>query len=170
MVKLPGVIQAVEKATQGMLQKETEEPKGRTMRNSMKKGVVQPVQQESKAPVSTTPASATCKDAQVVISKLPTAKHGKKFLGKLSNMGNRPLTLTEKKSLLSQSEDPEKGSDIKMEQVIEDCQTQIDDTSYGDFLLNQGADDDNKPIIIEPQSDSVHKITDTEKPRTGKVR
>ena len=106
----------------------------------------------------------------MVISKLPTAKCGKKFLGKPSNMGNRPLTFTEKKSLLSQSEDPEKGSDIKMEQVIEDCQIQIDDTSYGDFLLNQGADDDNKPIIIEPQSDSVHKITDTEKPRTaGKV-
>ena len=83
----------------------------------MKKGVVQPVQQESKAPVSTTPASATCKNAQMVISKLPTAKHGKKFLGKPSNMGNRPLTLAEKKLLLSQSEDPEKGSDIKTEQV-----------------------------------------------------
>ena len=44
-----------------MLQKETEKTKGRTMRNSMKKGVVQPVQQESKAPVSTTPASVHVK-------------------------------------------------------------------------------------------------------------
>ena len=37
MVKLLGVTQAVEKATQGMLQKETEKPKCRTMRNSTKK-------------------------------------------------------------------------------------------------------------------------------------
>lgn len=181
MVRLPAVTEAVEKAVQGRQQQQQEKPTAtrRTTINSNKTSEVGPVQ-AMPATQSTKPATKV-KDPQVVIKpvelvkptvtqesiaavtkRIPTAKHGKKFVGKPANIGTCGLTLTQKKNLMSFNQGNPEVSQMKSEAVIEDCETQVGDTSYGDFLIDQGAHDNSCPIVITPDDEMILKTKENE--------
>ena len=105
------------------------------------------------------------KDIKVVITskdtvqppkiKKQTACRGKKFSGvKPNNMGNCLLTLNEQKWINTDD------TDLNVN-VIEDCHIQTTDSSYGDWLIQQGIsnlDDVKLETLVLPNIDlDIHK-------------
>ena len=68
-------------------------------------------------------------------------------------------TLVEMKKINSPQAKPK---DSSREEVIEDCQVQLEDSSYEDWLIQQGIGDstEGEPIIVTkyPDSKDIHKI------------
>ena len=103
--------------------------------------------------------SSIATDVKVVISpkdmvkveklKRQTARGGKKFGGgKPANVGNRPLTLNEQRRINTGDTQPKVESN-----VIEDCHIQTTDSSYGDWLIQQGipsSEDINLDPLMTP--------------------
>ena len=105
------------------------------------------------------------KDIKIVITskdtvqppkiKKQTAHRGKKFSGiKPNNMGNCLLTLNEQKWINTDD------TDVNVN-IIEDCHIQTTDSSYGDWLIQQGItnlDDVKLQTSVLPNIDlGIHK-------------
>ena len=99
--------------------------------------------------------SVTISSSDVQWCKPQTARRGKKMLG--PNCQDDRKTLVEMKKKQSAQE---KTSGQK--NIIEDCQVPIDNTTYADWLLEQGIPDsiDDQDVIIvdNSQTNVVHKI------------
>ena len=115
------------------------------------------------------------KDIKVVITskdtvqppkiKKQTAHRGKKFSGvKPNNMGNCLLTLNEQKWINTDD------TDVNVN-VIEDCHIQTTDSSYGDWLIQQGItnlDDVKLETLVLPNIDlDIHKKTQSDAANLG---
>ena len=101
--------------------------------------------------------AVTISPSDVKICKPQVARRGKPLSG--SNRQPDRKTLAEMKKINSPQAKPK---DSSREEVIEDCQVQLEDSSYADWLIQQGIGDgtEGKPLIVtkDPDSKDIHKI------------
>ena len=137
-INLPAVQKAVGKVTgQQQTRSNTEtnkdqevQPDNNSAISDVKQGVTNPMEPEKEVPVNILQV-----DMMICKSKIiPSAKQAKPFLG--PHRQNDRLTLNQMKK--PQTQAPEPSDKEQKEIIIEDCQVPVDNTSYANWLLEQG--------------------------------
>ena len=101
--------------------------------------------------------TVTISSSDVKICKPQVARRGKPLSG--PNRQPDRKTLAEMRKINSPQAKPK---DSSREEVIEDCQVQLEDSSYADWLIQQGIGDgaEGEPLIVtkDPDSKDICKI------------
>ena len=138
-----------------------------TTRNSSKTVTSTPVSnaQDATMPLGTAPAPVNLEQTEVDCKQFSVVIHAKEknICQPQTSHRNKPITGPRKQpdhktlAQLKKTQSEQENKEDK-ETVIEDCQVDVDDSSYGDWLIYQGLAIDTSSLDIKPEDNQVENL------------